>query len=29
MNFEIKRGVLNWYEKQPRTLTEEFIGKIN
>ncbi len=29
MSFETKRDVLNWYEKQPRTLTEEFIGKIN
>ncbi len=29
MNFETNRDVLDWYEKQPRTLTEEFIGKIN
>ncbi|MBA4125219.1 MAG: hypothetical protein H0X72_22495 [Acidobacteria bacterium] len=29
MSFETKRDMLNWYEKQPRTLTEEFIGKIN
>jgi hypothetical protein len=29
MTFETNRDVLNWYEKQPRTLTKEFIGKIN
>ncbi len=29
MNFETKKDVLDWYEKQPRTLTKEFIGKIN
>ena len=28
MNFETNRDVLEWYEKQPRTLTGEFIGKI-
>jgi len=29
MNFETNRDVLEWYEKQPRALTDEFIGKIN
>jgi len=29
MSFETKREVLNWYERQPRTLTEKFISKIN
>lgn len=29
MTFETKTEVLDWYEKQPRTLTEEFIDKIN
>ena len=29
MTFETNRDVLNWYEKQPRTLTDEFIGGIN
>ncbi len=29
MNFETNRDVLNWYEKQPRTLTKEFIGAID
>ena len=29
MTFETNRDVLAWYEKQPRTLTKEFIGKIN
>lgn len=29
MNFETNRDVLNWYEKQPRALTDEFIGKID
>lgn len=28
MAFETNRDVLNWYEKQPRALTDEFIGKI-
>jgi rubrerythrin len=28
MTFETKRDVLNWYEKQPRTLTKEFIDSI-
>ena len=28
MRFETNRDVLNWYEKQPRALTPEFIGKI-
>jgi Fatty acid desaturase len=28
MNFETKQDVLNWYEKQPRTLTPEFIAEI-
>ncbi len=28
MTFETNREVLNWYESQPRTLTEEFIEKI-
>ncbi len=29
MNFETNRDVLDWYEKQPRTLTGEFIGKLD
>ncbi|MBA3334195.1 MAG: ferritin-like domain-containing protein [Acidobacteria bacterium] len=29
MAFETKREVLEWYEKQPRTLTKEFIDNIN
>ncbi|MEZ5427276.1 MAG: ferritin-like domain-containing protein [Pyrinomonadaceae bacterium] len=29
MTFETKKDVLDWYEKQPRTLTEEFIGGID
>ena len=29
MNFETNRDVLDWYERQPRTLTKEFIGNIN
>jgi len=29
MTFETNRDVLEWYEKQPRTLTKEFIGKID
>ena len=29
MTFETNRDVLDWYEKQPRTLTEEFISGIN
>lgn len=28
MSFETKKEVLDWYEKQPRTLTDEFIGRI-
>ena len=28
MTFETNRDVLDWYEKQPRTLTNEFIGGI-
>ena len=28
MRFETKKEVLDWYEKQPRTLTDEFIGNI-
>lgn len=28
MTFETNREVLNWYEKQPRTLTKEFINNI-
>ena len=28
MTFETNREVLDWYESQPRTLTEEFISKI-
>jgi predicted metal-dependent hydrolase len=28
MNFETNREVLDWYERQPRTLTPEFIGSI-
>jgi rubrerythrin len=29
MAFETKKDVLDWYEKQPRTLTKEFINRIN
>ncbi len=29
MIFETNKDVLNWYEKQPRTLTNEFISNIN
>ncbi len=29
MNFETNRDVLEWYERQPRALTDEFIAKIN
>ena len=29
MTFETNLDVLNWYEKQPRTLTKEFIDKID
>jgi rubrerythrin len=29
MSFETKRDVLDWYERQPRTLTKEFISGIN
>jgi len=29
MAFETKREVLEWYERQPRTLTDEFISNIN
>ncbi len=29
MTFETKKDVLDWYEKQPRTLTREFIDRIN
>lgn len=29
MNFETNRDVLDWYEKQPRTLTKEFISDID
>ena len=29
MNFETNSDVLRWYEKQPRTLTDEFIGTID
>lgn len=29
MNFETNRDVLDWYEKQPRTLTPEFISRID
>lgn len=29
MNFETNSDVLNWYEKQPRTLTREFISQID
>ena len=29
MNFETNSDVLRWYEKQPRTLTDEFIGAID
>jgi len=28
MRFETNRDVLDWYERQPRALTKEFIGKI-
>ena len=28
MSFETKKEVLDWYERQPRTLTDEFIGNI-
>lgn len=28
MTFETNRDVLNWYERQPRALTPEFIGQI-
>ena len=28
MTFETSQDVLNWYEKQPRTLTKEFVGSI-
>ncbi len=28
MNFETNRDVLEWYEKQPRHLTDEFVGKV-
>jgi hypothetical protein len=28
MKFETKQDVLNWYERQPRTLTPEFISQI-
>jgi hypothetical protein len=28
MNFETSLDVLNWYEKQPRSLTPEFISTI-
>ncbi|MGC2236567.1 MAG: ferritin-like domain-containing protein [Pyrinomonadaceae bacterium] len=29
MTFETNRDVLNWYEKQPRTLTPEFLSNID
>ncbi len=29
MTFETKKEVLDWYEKQPRTLTKEFIDRIS
>lgn len=29
MNFETNKDVLDWYEKQPRALTDKFIGDIN
>lgn len=29
MSFETKKEVLDWYERQPRTLTKEFIEAIN
>jgi len=29
MSFETNRDVLDWYERQPRSLTKEFIGNIN
>jgi rubrerythrin len=29
MTFETNRDVLDWYEKQPRTLTKEFIARID
>ncbi len=28
MTFETNRDVLDWYEKQPRTSTKEFISRI-
>jgi hypothetical protein len=28
MNFETKKDVLDWYERQPRTLTNEFVSEI-
>ena len=28
MTFETNKDVLDWYEKQPRTLTNEFINNI-
>ncbi|HEY0428256.1 MAG TPA: hypothetical protein VGC76_10780 [Pyrinomonadaceae bacterium] len=28
MTFETNRDVLNWYEKQPRALSKEFLDKI-
>jgi hypothetical protein len=28
MKFETKKEVLDWYEKQPRTLTDKFLGEI-
>ena len=28
MSFETKKEVLDWYEKQPRALTDEFVGNI-
>ena len=28
MSFETKKEVLDWYEKQPRMLTDEFVGNI-
>jgi hypothetical protein len=28
MSFETKKEVLDWYERQPRALTDEFIGRI-
>ena len=29
MSFETNKEVLDWYERQPRTLTKEFISNIN